>query len=129
LLIDVGKNMSAEKPISRIATLRDKAGLTQLELAQKVKVTETTIANWEKGRSGTDWFERIIRLCDALHCAAKDLVEYQPTSEPEVLLAKGLSLPEVQELLRDAQPGDLPFNAPQDSQRIAANNAAEHQEA
>lgn len=60
--------------ISRIATLREQAGLTQRELALAVGVTETTIANWERGRSGLDWIERLIRLCRTLNCDLEDLI-------------------------------------------------------
>lgn len=63
-------------PVSRIAELRQKAGLTQQALALKVDVTETTIRNYEKGRSILEWIERIIRLCDALNCQPSDLIDY-----------------------------------------------------
>ena len=59
----------------KIAELRDQANLTQLELSKLVRVTETTIANWEKGRSGLEWIERLIRLCKALNCQPEDLIE------------------------------------------------------
>lgn len=63
-------------PVSKIAQLREKVGLTQRELAVRVGVTETTIRNYEKGRSVLEWIERIIRLCDALQCEPDDLIEY-----------------------------------------------------
>lgn len=68
----------AQAPTPRIATLRERAGLTQRELAQIVGVTETTIANWERGRSGLDWIERFIKLCEALNCTLEELVEFPP---------------------------------------------------
>lgn len=73
--------METAKPIPKIAELRDRVGLTQLELSQKVGVTENTIANWEKGRSGLDWIEKLIRLCRTLDCSLEDLVEYPPTAQ------------------------------------------------
>lgn len=67
----------------KIAALREAKKLTQLELAKKVGVTETTIANWEKGRSGIEWLDRIIRLCKALDCTPEELLHYIPPSEVE----------------------------------------------
>ncbi len=66
-----------QKPKPRIALLREKAGLTQLELSRLVGVTESTIQNWESGRTGTDHIERIIRFCKALNCQVEDLIEYK----------------------------------------------------
>lgn len=63
-------------PVSRIALLRESVGLTQRQLADQVGVTETTIRNYEKGRSVLEWIERIIKLCEALNCQPEDLIEY-----------------------------------------------------
>lgn len=70
---------------SNIADLRSKAGLTQLELSRKVNVTESTIANWETGRSDLKWIDKVIRLCDALNCQPKDLIyKKEKASYPEI---------------------------------------------
>jgi transcriptional regulator with XRE-family HTH domain len=72
--------------ISNIADLRIKARLTQLELSRKVNVTESTIANWETGRSDLKWIDRVIRLCDALDCQPKDLInKNEGVSSSEIL--------------------------------------------
>lgn len=69
--------------VSKIGDLREASGLTQRELALKVGVTETTIANWERGRSGLDWIERLIKLCKALDCSLEDLVNYEDSSQAD----------------------------------------------
>lgn len=63
-----------------ITTLREQHGFTQRQLADQIGVTETTIANWERGRSGLDWIERLIRLCFALKCQVGDLIH--PAAPP-----------------------------------------------
>lgn len=87
-----------EKPKPRIALLREKAGLTQLELSRLVGVTESTIQNWESGRTGTDHIERIIRFCKALNCQVEDLIEYM-SKLPEDPPALRSSLSEIHDLL------------------------------
>ncbi len=67
--------------MSKISELRQKSGLTQRELAYIVGVTETTIRNYEKGRSILEWIERIIRLCKALDCQPEDLISYVEAEE------------------------------------------------
>nr|WP_228014804.1 helix-turn-helix transcriptional regulator [Fortiea sp. LEGE XX443] len=78
--------------------LRERAGLTQLELSRLVGVTESTIQNWESGRTGTDHIERIVRFCKALDCQVEDLIEYvnEPLQEP---IAKPSSINEIHQLL------------------------------
>jgi transcriptional regulator with XRE-family HTH domain len=86
------------KPKPRIALLREKAGLTQLQLSRLVGVTESTIQNWESGRTGTDHIERIIRFCKALNCQVDDLIDYMGDSSENSLTEPG-SLNEIHHLL------------------------------
>jgi transcriptional regulator with XRE-family HTH domain len=83
----------------RIAQLREKVGLTQLELSRIVGVTETTVQNWESGRSGVDQIERIIRFCKALNCQVEDLIEFVPQESFAAKTNQPVSLNEVQKLL------------------------------
>lgn len=73
---DVVDATSEETLVPRIAELRKHRNLSQRELARSIGATEVTIANWEKGRSGLDWIERLIRLCDILDCSITDLLVY-----------------------------------------------------
>ncbi|MFQ3616799.1 MAG: helix-turn-helix transcriptional regulator [Cyanobacteriota bacterium] len=99
--------MHTPDPRPRIAELRKAAGLTQLQLSQRVGVTETTIANWERGRGGLDWIVKLIRLCDALNCDLKDLIE-----DPATAAAPLLSLEEAQALMRSPAPTHPPAAEP-----------------
>lgn len=80
--------MKNQDLISNIADLRSKAGLTQLELSRKVNVTESTIANWETGRSDLKWIDKVIKLCDALNCQPKDLIKYRKEVSHTTILEK-----------------------------------------
>jgi transcriptional regulator with XRE-family HTH domain len=74
--LGVAKNSSNQNPSSKIAEYRQNAGLTQLELAESVGVTEATIANWESGRSGgVEWIRNVVLLCETLDCELSDLLE------------------------------------------------------
>ncbi len=91
----------------RITFLREKAGLTQLELSRLVGVTESTIQNWESGRTGTDHIDRIIRFCQALNCRVEELIEYvgeSTTEEPTTTRLSSLS--EIHNLLGTDEPAD-----------------------
>jgi transcriptional regulator with XRE-family HTH domain len=92
-----------QKAKPRIAFLREKAGLTQLELSRLVGVTESTIQNWESGRTGTEQIERVIRFCQALNCQVQDLIEYIPES-PEETTAKPSSLSDIHQMLGTNEP-------------------------
>lgn len=85
------------KPKSRVASLREKAGLTQVQLAVLVGVTPNTIQNWEKD-SGLDQLERYLKLAEVFGCQVSDLVEYVPAPEEKETKSKGFSLQELGEL-------------------------------
>lgn len=86
------------KPKPRIAFLREKAGLTQLELSRLVGVTESTIQNWESGRTGVDHIQRIVKFCKALNCQVEDLIESESDFPGEASM-KPASLQEIYNLL------------------------------
>ncbi|MEA5595222.1 helix-turn-helix transcriptional regulator [Rivularia sp. UHCC 0363] len=87
-----------QKPKPKIAFLREKAGLTQLELSRLVGVTESTIQNWESGRTGTNHIQRIVKFCKALNCKVEDLLESESDFPEEASIKPG-SLQEVHNLL------------------------------
>jgi putative transcriptional regulator len=62
--------------VPKIKELREKRGLSQRRLAQALDLTENTIANWENGRTGLDWFERVAKLCEILDCSPNELFGY-----------------------------------------------------
>jgi uridine kinase len=68
----------------RLKQLRESQGqgLTQAQLALKLGVTEDTVANWESGRTGVEWFRRVAILCDVLKCSPSDLFTETTPSRP-----------------------------------------------
>ena len=86
-----------QKLKSRVASLRQKAGLTQVQLAVLVGVTPNTIQNWEKD-DGLSQLEKYLKLAEVFDCQAEDLVEYVETSEEEKPKSKSFSLQELREL-------------------------------
>ena len=61
--------------VSRIKELMQKKGMSQSELARAIQKTETTVRNWEHGRTGMDWVKAVIDMCNALDCKPEDLIE------------------------------------------------------
>lgn len=112
-----------QKAKPRIAFLRDKAGLTQLELSRLVGVTESTIQNWESGRTGTDHIERIVRFCQALNCQVEDLLEYVNILNGESP-KKPASLSEIHDLLGtdEPTPASTPNHEVADKDKVAESN-------
>lgn len=79
--------MTRARTKAPVAKMREKAGLTQAELAKVVGVSENTIANWEKG-TASKWITHLNRLCNALNCSLQDL---DPEDPPQPALPEGLS--------------------------------------
>lgn len=67
----------------KIAQLREKAGLTQKQVADAIGATESTVRNLEKGRNGLDHIDRIVRLCRILNCQVQDLIDYVPVDDED----------------------------------------------
>jgi len=84
-------------PKSRVAELREQAGLTQVQLAALVGVTPNTIQNWEKP-DGLSQLERYLKLAEVFGCNVPDLVEYVEAPESNSPKPKGFSIQELRDL-------------------------------
>ncbi len=95
-----------KKPKSRVASLREKAGLTQVQLAVLVGVTPNTIQNWKK-KSGLDRMERYLKLAEVFGCNVSQLVEYVAVPEEEERKSNGVfsSLEEVRDWRKRRETG------------------------
>lgn len=57
-----------------LVSLRQKAKVTQKQLAEALGVTDHTVRNWEKGREEPRLFIwQVKALCDTLQCSLDDL--------------------------------------------------------
>ena len=66
---------------SRLRQTREQAGLTQLELAEKLGVTKSAVGNYENGVSSPKW-DVLVRIFDVLHVEPNFL--YQDSFSPPV---------------------------------------------
>lgn len=97
------------KLVSCIAERRKKIGLTQRELADKVGVKESTIANWESGRTGLKLFHQVISLCQTLNCSPENLIKYAiPQSEGDDF-SEAVPFSEIWELM-GTHPEEISYN-------------------
>lgn len=85
------------KAKSKVGELRNKAGLTQAQLAVFIGVTPNTIQNWEKD-GGLYQLEKYLKLCEVLGCEIRDLIEYVQVSEADKPKSKGFSLSELRQI-------------------------------
>lgn len=88
---------------SRIAILRKEQQITQKELAKKLGVTETTIANWENDRKGLHSLDKLIRLCGVLQCNLEDLVTVLEPGNPKSMENPRKNIAELKKLIRSTQ--------------------------
>ncbi|MFN6528328.1 helix-turn-helix transcriptional regulator [Nostoc sp. ChiSLP03a] len=110
---------------SKIAELRERAGLTQHQLSQKVGVTETTIANWEKGRSGLECIEKVLKLCETLNCQVADLIKYVPSAVDSSVLvqARGLLKPKEEDNTDENKPYPITIEIIEDETSVTDNSS------
>ena len=66
---------------SRLRQTREQAGLTQLELAEKLGVTKSAVGNYKNGVSSPKW-DVLVRIFDVLHVEPNFL--YQDSFSPPV---------------------------------------------
>ena len=59
-----------------IKTTRKKSGLTQIQLAEKINVSQKQISSWEKGDYKPN-IETLIKLSDVFNCTLDELVKGQ----------------------------------------------------
>jgi transcriptional regulator with XRE-family HTH domain len=61
----------------RIAELRkNRADITQEEFAALLGKSVDTISNYERGKTGTDVIQLVVRMCEILRCRVDELIEY-----------------------------------------------------
>lgn len=61
-----------------IKRLRQREDMEQLELAEKIGVSNKTVSSWECGRTEPK-MGMIEKMCKVLNCTKSDLLEEQPT--------------------------------------------------
>ena len=66
--------------MTAIHDYRDKAGMTQQELASRLGVTQSAVANWENGFRKPDIF-MLKKIADVLHCTTDDLLDTENKEE------------------------------------------------
>ena len=56
-----------------IKTIRTERGMTQKELADKLKVDQSAVSQWESGHSGPKR-NRLVEISNVLECSIDDLM-------------------------------------------------------
>lgn len=67
--------------MDRLRQLREAAGLTQIQLALRVGVTQGTLANWERG-ARLPQLENLVKISNVLGCGIDELLGLRAAQEP-----------------------------------------------
>lgn len=67
---------------NRIKDYRKSIGLSQVELAEKIGVRNTTISSWETNRTEPT-MKDVVKLCEIFDCKVNDLVVVADVELPE----------------------------------------------
>lgn len=103
-------------PKSRIRHLREKRGITQVELARYWGVSPVTVQSWEKETSKAHHLVNLVLLCHLLSCTPRDFVSDLPPSTPGSNQTKNLERIRQQVLQEEYSTSD---NSPLPVTRIA----------
>jgi len=83
MILDMPRGRPSTRPRSgfgqRLAEARQKAGLSQVELGERLGLSQRAIAHWER-RHVSLYPEQIEALCDALKISAEDLLGFNGKS-------------------------------------------------
>jgi len=63
--------------MNQIKTLRQATGMTQVELAARVGVSQAAVANWEKGTADPT-VANVLALAKILHCSTDEILGLRP---------------------------------------------------
>ena len=116
---------------SRIAELRDRAGLTQVQLAALVGVTPNTIQNWETP-NGLTQLARYLKMAELFGCQVEELVEYVPAENVEEEVSsktREFSLEDVRELRKRWGTAERATTQSPQSQKSISSNTQKEEEA
>ena len=82
---------------SKIKFYRKKAGLSQIQLAEKLNVTNRAVSNWESGANGID-IELIPVICEALNVRPNDLMNTPAGTSDNLYISRPSGNPTTDEL-------------------------------
>lgn len=69
---------------NRFRVLRNRADLTQLEVANRLGINFTAVAHWERGRSMPK-ADNLAGLARMYHCTIDQLLGLEPLSQPSAV--------------------------------------------